>query len=343
MASNGESEFIGALARGSKRTSSGQPPQGFHSVGVLLFKMVCIIYSDAFLDHNTGPTHPECPERLTAIAEALRKMPGANYLHWQTPTSLGDRDVDPYILQCHSPGYLKALKTLAAAGGGSLDMDTPVSAHSYEVARLAVSAWLDGVDHVLQDSEPAFVLARPPGHHAVKETGMGFCLLNNVAIAAHYALQQPGIKTVAILDWDVHHGNGTEELVENHPQIFYCSLHQFPCYPGSGQAGDRGKFNNVLNIPLKPGGNGQIYQAVFENQVLPFLTQAKPDLLLVSAGYDSNQADPLAYMNLLPQDYGMMSHYLLEICPRLVLGLEGGYHLQALGRSVVETLKPLLA
>jgi acetoin utilization deacetylase AcuC-like enzyme len=305
--------------------------------------MVCIIYSDAFLDHDTGPTHPECPERLTAIAAALRTMPGANYLHWQTPTPVGDRNPDPYILQCHSPGYLQALKTLADAGGGSLDMDTPVSARSYTVARLAVNAWLDGVDHVLHQSEPAFVLARPPGHHAVRETGMGFCLLNNVAIAAHYALQQPGIKTLAILDWDVHHGNGTEELVENNPQIFYCSLHQFPCYPGSGQAGDRGKFNNVLNIPLKPGGDGQIYQTAFEDQVLPFFTQIKPDLLLVSAGYDANQADPLAYMNLTPPDYGMMSHYLLEICPRLVLGLEGGYHLQALGRSVVETLKPLLA
>ncbi|MGA1621917.1 MAG: histone deacetylase [Synechocystis sp.] len=305
--------------------------------------MVCIIYSDAFLAHDTGPTHPECPARLTAIAAALRQMPGANYLHWQHPTSLGDRNPNPYILQCDSLGYLNALKQLADRGGGSLDMDTPVSAQSYDVARLAVNGWLDAVDHVLQHPEPAFVLARPPGHHALKETGMGFCLLNNVAIAAHYALQQPGINTVAILDWDVHHGNGTEALVENNPHIFYCSLHQFPCYPGSGQAGDRGKFNNVLNIPLQPGGDGQVYETAFEDQVMPFLTQVNPDLLLVSAGYDANQADPLAYMNLTPADYGMMSHYLLALCPRLVLGLEGGYQLQALGRSVVETLKPFLA
>ena len=134
--------------------------------------MVCIIYSDRFLDHDTGPTHPECPERLTAIAAALRQMPGANYLHWQTPTPVGDRNPDPYIAQCHSPGYLKALKKLADQGGGSLEMDTPVSAQSYEVARLAVNAWLDGVDHVLQHPEPAFVLARPPGHHAVKELSL---------------------------------------------------------------------------------------------------------------------------------------------------------------------------
>jgi len=305
--------------------------------------MVAIIYSEEFLRHDPGPTHPESPARLTAIANALRKMPGANYLHWQQPSDRDGQKLDQSILQCHSQSYGESLAKLADSGGGSLDGDTPVSPQSYAVARLAVNAWLDGVDHLLNEQESAFVLARPPGHHAMGHTGMGFCLLNNVAIAAHYALTKPGIERVAIVDWDVHHGNGTEALVENNPQIFYCSLHQFPCYPGTGEAGDRGKHNNVLNIPLRPGGDGLVYQQAFESQVLPFLKQVKPDLLLVSAGYDGNQADPLAYMNLTPKDYGTMSHYLLEISPHFLLGLEGGYHLPSLAQSVVETLKPLLS
>ncbi|MBE9204310.1 histone deacetylase [Synechocystis salina LEGE 06099] len=303
--------------------------------------MVAIIYSAEFLHHETGPTHPECPARLTAIATALRKMPGANYLHWQRPSPV-TWNLDPYILRCHSQEYLNKLARLTEEGGGSLDVDTPVSPQSYDLARLGVRAWLDGVDHALSQREAVFVLARPPGHHAIRNTGMGFCLLNGVAISAHYALTRPGVERVAIVDWDVHHGNGTEALVENNPQIFYCSLHQFPCYPGTGAAGDRGKHDNVLNIPLKPGGDGKVYQEAFENQILPFLRQAKPDLLLVSAGYDANRADPLAYMNLIPEDYGMMTHYLMEISPYLVLGLEGGYHLPSLAKSVVETLKPLL-
>ncbi|AGF50398.1 acetylpolyamine aminohydolase [Synechocystis sp. PCC 6803] len=303
--------------------------------------MVAIIYSAEFLRHETGPTHPECPARLTAIATALRKMPGANYLHWQKPSPV-TWNLDPYILRCHSQEYLNKLAKLAELGGGSLDADTPVSPQSYDVARLAVRAWLDGVDHVLNQREAVFVLARPPGHHAIRNTGMGFCLLNNVAIAAHYALTRPGVERVAILDWDVHHGNGTEALVDHNPRIFYCSLHQFPCYPGTGAAGDRGQHDNVLNIPLKPGGDGKVYREAFEHKVLPFLRQVKPDLLLVSAGYDANHSDPLAYMNLIPEDYGMMTHYLMEISPYPVLGLEGGYHLPSLAKSVVETLKPLL-
>lgn len=303
--------------------------------------MVAIIYSAEFLRHETGPTHPECPARLTAIATALRKMSGANYLHWQKPSPV-TWNLDPYILRCHSQEYLNKLAKLAELGGGSLDADTPVSPQSYDVARLAVRAWLDGVDHVLNQREAVFVLARPPGHHAIRNTGMGFCLLNNVAIAAHYALTRPGVERVAILDWDVHHGNGTEALVDHNPRIFYCSLHQFPCYPGTGAAGDRGQHDNVLNIPLKPGGDGKVYREAFEHKVLPFLRQVKPDLLLVSAGYDANHSDPLAYMNLIPEDYGMMTHYLMEISPYPVLGLEGGYHLPSLAKSVVETLKPLL-
>ena len=307
-----------------------------------MLAMVAIIYSDTFLEHDTGPTHPESPARLTAIATALRQMPGGNYLHWLAPTHRPDESLDALILQCHQPHYLQTLAKLAAQGGGSLDMDTPVSTESYRAARLAVNAWLDGVDQVVHFQQPAFVLARPPGHHALPDQGMGFCLLNNVVIAAHYALQQPEIQRVGILDWDVHHGNGTEAIVEKNPNIFYCSLHQFPCYPGTGEASYHGQHRNLCNVPLPPGSDSQVYQTAFQNQVLPFFQQVKPDLLLISAGYDANQADPLAYMNLQPSNYEVFSEFAAQISSRLVFGLEGGYHLKILAKSVVATIKPLL-
>ena len=217
-------------------------------------------------------------------------------------------------------------------------MDTPISAESYKIALLAVNGWLDGIDRVLATHDPAFVLARPPVHHAVSNTGMGFCLFSNVAIAAHYALEQPEIKRVAIVDWDVHHGNGTELLVENNPNIAYCSLHQFPFYPGTGRESDRGQYNNVLNIPMKAGSSLEQYQPAFVEKVMPFLEKFKPDLLIVSAGYDANRDDPLADMNLQPSDYGIFTNYLLTLTRRIVFGLEGGYDLKSLGKSVVETI-----
>jgi acetoin utilization deacetylase AcuC-like enzyme len=222
-------------------------------------------------------------------------------------------------------------------GGGALDADTPVSAQSYEVALLAVNAWLDGVDRVLSSGEPAFVLARPPGHHATPETGMGFCLLSNAAIAAIYALQQ-GAKRVAILDWDVHHGNGTQMIVAQQPQIYYCSLHEFPHYPGTGRADEHGALHNLLNIPMSAGSTFQDYRAVFESQVIPFLQRAQPDLLIVSAGYDANAADPLSNMALQPEDYGQLTTACLAVTRAILFGLEGGYDFDSLGRSVVATI-----
>lgn len=191
---------------------------------------------------------------------------------------------------------------------------------------------------MLSSENPAFVLARPPGHHAESNCGMGFCLFSNAAIAAYYALEKPGIERVAILDWDVHHGNGTQEIVENHPQIAYCSLHQSPCYPGTGKASERGAYNNVLNLPLPSNSAIAQYQPVFETQVIPFLTNFQPNLLIVSAGYDANAADPLAQMLLQPQDYGLFAEYCLKLTRRIVFGLEGGYDLSALSQSVVETI-----
>lgn len=305
--------------------------------------MVAIIYADKFLQHDTGSFHPESPARLTAIVNALKKAPWHEQLTWLSPTPLTQRDVLPAIQKLHTPTYIQRVQAIAEAGGGGLDMDTPISPQSYEVALLAVSAWLDGVDYVRTHQNPAFVLARPPGHHAISNSGMGFCLFSNAAIAAEYALTQPGIERVGILDWDVHHGNGTEALVEGNPQIVYCSLHQFPAYPGTGRASDRGQHHNVLNIPMSPGSDFSSYQTAFEQQVLPFLKAFQPQLIIVSAGYDANQADPLASMALQPRDYGQFTRYLLPLTTNLLFGLEGGYDLDALALSVVETIAPLLS
>ena len=302
--------------------------------------MLPVIYSDDFLLHKTGMLHPERPERLTAIVNALKAAPWAAQIEWQLPTPVAQREQALFsaLKKVHAQRYIKEVEHLAHRGGGYLDGDTPISAESYDVALLAASAWLDGVDRVLAGGEPAFVLARPPGHHAEKARAMGFCLFSNAAIAANYALEQPGINRVAVLDWDVHHGNGTQSVVENSRQIAYCSLHQSPCYPGTGDADEHGAYGNVLNIPLYPGGGIAEYLSAFESLVVPFLSKFEPDLLIVSAGYDATASDPLASMTLAPLDYGTFTGYCLQITRRIAFGLEGGYALQELAQSVVATI-----
>ncbi|UZQ53502.1 histone deacetylase [Trichothermofontia sichuanensis B231] len=303
--------------------------------------MFPVIYSDAFLEHQTGRLHPESPDRLVAIVAGLRAAPWAEQIQWQSPTPISDRDLR-IIEEIHTRSYLDQLHQLAASGGGLLDSDTVVSPRSYAIAQLAVSAWLDGVDRVLRTGEPAFALVRPPGHHALWDRGMGFCLLANAAIAAYYALQQPDVNRVAILDWDVHHGNGTQAIVEAHPQIAYCSLHQFPCYPGTGRATEQGYYQNVLNIPLPPGSTIADYLPPFEQRAIPFLQAFQPDLVLVSAGYDANHDDPLASLSLRPEDFGGLTRRALQITRRLLFGLEGGYDLDALTASVLATIAACL-
>lgn len=307
--------------------------------------MLPVIYSEDFLLHKTGMLHPERPERLTAIVQALQASNLAEQIEWQLPTPVEQRGEQLLVAlkKVHTPKYIKEIEYLAKRGGGYLDGDTPISAESYSVALLAVSAWLDGIDRVLTTGQPAFVLARPPGHHAEGDRGMGFCLFSNAAIAAHYALSQPGVERVAVLDWDVHHGNGTQALVENYAQLAYCSLHQSPCYPGTGYADERGAYDNVLNILMNPGSGLSEYRTAFESQVLPFLSKFKPDLLIVSAGYDANAADPLASITLLPADYSLFTGYCLQVTRRLMLGLEGGYALKELAESVVATVERCLA
>ncbi|WP_404784788.1 histone deacetylase [Altericista sp. CCNU0014] len=295
-----------------------------------------IFYSDIFLEHQTGFGHPERPERVRAVAKHLQQSPWANRLDWKTPTSLASRDPLPWILKTHSPDYIERVRRLAVQGGGELGPDTPISPQSYEVACLAVNAWLDGIDAVVALQQPAFVLARPPGHHALPNQAMGFCIFGNAAIAALYALAQPGIARVAILDWDVHHGNGTEAIAAGHPDIAYCSLHQYPFYPGTGSAQNNG--SRLLNIPIAAGSTISSYEAAFQDRVMPFLKTFAPDLLIVSAGYDAAQADPLAEVNLNPVDFGPLTAYCLALTPKILFGLEGGYHLNSLAAAVEATL-----
>ncbi|MBW4443038.1 MAG: histone deacetylase [Plectolyngbya sp. WJT66-NPBG17] len=303
--------------------------------------MFPVIYSDEFLLHDTGYFHPEKPGRLTAIQTALKSAPWANQLEWRSPISVETRSPLPLIETVHDQRYLEQVRQLANHGGGHLDGDTPVSPRSFEVALLAVNAWIDGVDLAIASNEPCFVLARPPGHHAVADEGMGFCLFSNAAIAAYFALAQ-GLDRVCILDWDVHHGNGTQAIVETNPKIRFCSLHESPQYPGTGHPAETGLYQNVLNLPIAPGSTIEDYQPLFEKKVIPFLSEFQPDLLIVSAGYDANHADPLAGISLKPEDFRVFTEECLQVTRRIVFGLEGGYDFDTLGRSVVATIEPCL-
>lgn len=316
-----------------------------------------VFYSDLFGGHNTGAGHPENAGRLQAVVSSLKNYPKADVkdpkrdaeesvreevdwarkIAWTEPSV---REVLTHAHRVHDPSYVSALKAFASRGGGHLDGDTVMSAQSYDLALLAVAAWLDGVDWVVETRSSAFALVRPPGHHAEKAQGMGFCLLGNAAIAAHYALAcLEGINRVAILDWDVHHGNGTQVLVGDNPNIAYCSFHQFPAYPGTGTAAETGLHHTVLNIPMSPGSAIAHYQALWQTHAQPFLSAFNADLLIVSAGYDANQADPLASIDLQPEDYGWFTQVCLQLGMPVLFGLEGGYDYPSLSQSVAATIR----
>ena len=288
-----------------------------------------IIYSDRFLNHKTGNGHPECPERLISIVKQLKNSQLSSALKWIEPTKIKKNE----LLKIHSSNMIEKVQSICKNGGEFLDVDTPVCSESFDIALLSAGAWINGLKEVIYGN-PSFVLSRPPGHHAEKNKSMGFCLFSNAALTAIKALELNSINKVAIFDWDVHHGNGTEDIVKSNPNILYTSIHQYPFYPGTGFANETGADNNVLNIPLPSGTNWDIYKKEFYERIIPKITNFNPDLIIVSAGFDAHIDDPLASFQLSSENFGEMTTELLKLQPKILFGLEGGYNLNALADSV---------
>ena len=274
---------------------------------------------------------------MRACVSALESCEFSKQLNWREPRSATVSELE----WIHSKEHIDHVKSVCASGGGYLDPDTPVCPESYDIALKSAGGWMDGMDEVLAGNS-AFVLSRPPGHHAETDRVMGFCLFSNAALAAVYALKHDAIKKVAIFDWDVHHGNGTQDIVQSNPDIAYVSIHQFPFYPGTGSQLEKGYHNNVLNIPVPSGYGSNEYKQIFDEQVFPFIQNFHPDLLIISAGFDAHQNDPLAGINLEAEDFAYMTKRCLKIQPNLLLGLEGGYDLGALGECCVMVAACLL-
>ena len=296
-----------------------------------------VVTDPLFLEHDTGHGHPERPDRIPAVVRAIEDLP----LSWIEPRSATGNEV----LRVHDAAYFEALSrtTLELEHGdlANIDPDTVVCNESWPAAVRAAGAalvlgeaWLDG------SIDAGFACIRPPGHHACPGRAMGFCLFNNIAILAKH-LQERG-KRVAILDWDVHHGNGTQEIFQDDPELLFVSLHQWPLWPGTGAAEERGA-GNIVNIPLPAGSGDEVYLRAFEEQALPALRDHGPDVVLVSAGFDAHARDPLAGMQLSDEAFGTFTERLLAKVQRPVLSvLEGGYDLQALGGGARAHVQALL-
>jgi acetoin utilization deacetylase AcuC-like enzyme len=285
-------------------------------------------------DHQTGDP-PESPARLQAVHRGLEHPAVRDTVHELSPRPASMAELE----RVHAEGYLHALADLAAAGGGDLDPDTPTSPGSWRTACWAAGAGLTAVDALTAgDGHAAFVVTRPPGHHATRARGMGFCLVNNIAVTAA-ALADRG-ERVAILDWDVHHGNGTEGIFWNDPRVLYASIHQWPAYPGTGRATDTGGPGApglTVNVPLPPGATGDAAMAAIDDAVVPVVDGFEPTWVLVSAGFDAHRDDPLADLRWSAGDFAMLTARVMAMAPepgRLVAFLEGGYSLGALERSV---------
>ncbi len=289
------------------------------------------------LDHDSGPGHPERAERLAAVQAGFDSS-GVALVKASAPR-VGLED----LLRVHHRGYIEDLKRFCAAGGGTIDADTHVGSASWEGILRSAGAGIEAVKKMEgAGAFFAFAATRPPGHHALPSKAMGFCLFNNIALTARF-LADRGAR-VAIVDWDVHHGNGTQEVFYRDPAVFYVSLHESPCYPGTGEMHERGSgdgLGSTLNIPLPAGADGDVYRWAMAHLVVPVIESFKPDWLLISAGYDAHQFDPLARMSLLAEDYGAMAGALRDVVRpgRIILFLEGGYSLDALTLSVSATVR----
>ena len=302
-----------------------------------------LITSDTYKNHNTGNGHPEKIDRVTAIIDNFKKLDNKNLI-WKKPNKFDEF----FLNKTHSIEYINHVKqSFPKKGLVFLDGDTIVSPGSKEATKDAVGSIITAIDGV-QDKEfkNAFCAVRPPGHHAEKEKAMGFCIYNNVAVGANYLIEKYKYKKIAIIDFDVHHGNGTQDIFYDNEKVLYVSTHQYPYYPGSGSNKENGKFNNVLNIPLEAGTTSEVYLNAYEN-VLTKIKQFKPEFLLFSAGFDAHIDDPLAQMRLSTEDFYKITKRTLEYSKsfcngRVVSILEGGYDLKALQNSTQRHVDALL-
>ena len=309
---------------------------------------VHLLYDPAFLKHDTGVMHYENAQRLECILKALnadKTLSGK--LQRLSPRAATEQD----LLRCHDEEMIHAIHSHIEGGGTRLDSDTAVSPESFNVACLAAGAAITAVDAVMaEEGGRAFALIRPPGHHATPRRPMGFCLFNNAAIAARYAQAVHGIETVLIIDWDVHHGNGTQDIFWADDTVFYFSTHQSPHYPGTGarnETGDGAGTGFTLNVPLPAGTSASAHREVFRAALKNIESRLHPDLVIVSAGFDSHRDDPLGNLLLEDSDFAEMTKETLRLAEthargRVISLLEGGYNLDLLGGSVRSHLNALL-
>ena len=290
-----------------------------------------LITSNTYQNHDTGPGHPEQIARVNVINENFKKIGNKNIL-WKKPSIISD-DI---IKDTHDTNYLNLIKkSFPTKGFSSLDGDTIISPGSKQATFDAAGSIITAIDGVQnKEFKNAFCNVRPPGHHSSQNKAAGFCILNNIAIGAKYLLNKYKYKKVAIIDFDVHHGNGTQDIFYDNENVLFISTHQYPYYPGTGSEKEKGKFNNILNIPLPAGTNSEEYINAFEN-VLNKLKEFKPEFVLISAGFDADFRDPLAQLNLKAEDFYIITKRILEASKKFCHGkvvsiLEGGYDLQAL-------------
>ncbi len=306
---------------------------------------VALITHPACLGHDAGPWHPECPDRLRAVLAALDDAPFQALLRQEAPEA-----DESALLRAHPAEHVRSILTIRPPPGRTvqLDADTAMSVGSAEAALRAAGGAMLAVDAVMDGrADAAFAAVRPPGHHAEPTRAMGFCLFNNAAVAAHHARARWGLRRIAVVDFDVHHGNGTQAMFADDPELFYASSHQSPCYPGTGRREERGCAGNIVNVPLRPGTSSAGFRAAWEAEILPALDGFAPDLLIVSAGFDAHKADPLAQLRLETEDFAWITRELVAFARRRTDGrmvslLEGGYDLDALAASAAVHVRELM-
>jgi len=298
----------------------------------------------ACLNHLTPPGHPERPDRLRAIERTFADDLFQPLIRAEAPAA----DLDTIAL-CHPMDYVTAVRDASPKSGMvQIDADTSMSPGSFEAALRAAGGGAHAVDEVMAGRvSNAFVATRPPGHHTETARPMGFCLFNNAAIAARYAQKRHGIDHAAIVDFDVHHGNGSQDIFWSDKTVMYCSTHQMPLYPGTGARSERGVHDTIVNAPLSPGDGGAAFRQAFESVILPRLRDFRPELIVISAGFDAHQRDPLANLNLLEADFLWATQKIVEVAQasangRVVSMLEGGYDLEGLAKSAAAHVSALM-